>query len=177
MTAFLLPLWSFTQDTVELSKSYERLRFWQFRAKTLEEKQLCMCFFVCFVSLSCCCCYANNIVTSLCFCKISNTHLTTLNLLMHLLHSHVNWTGTICSQEMPRYNSFSGAKTVQIGRIVSIWRRAKVGGCIFRGTSKGAFSAGCKWLPFYPFHLPGKEATGHHLFSPGINSSIKSTKK
>ena len=110
MTAFLLPLWSFTQDTVELSKSYERLRFWQFRAKTLEEKQLCMCFFVCFVSLSCCCCYANNIVTSLCFCKISNTHLTTLNLLMHLLHSHVNWTGTICSQEMPRYNSFSGGK-------------------------------------------------------------------
>ena len=110
MTAFLLPLWSFTQDTVELSKSYERLRFWQYRAKTLEEKQLCMCFFVCFVSLSCCCCYANNIVTSLCFCKISNTHLTTLNLLMHLLHSHVNWTGTICSQEMPRYNSFSGGK-------------------------------------------------------------------
>ena len=152
MTAFLLPLWSFTQDTVELSKSYERLRFWQFRAKTLEEKQLCMCFFVCFVSLSCCCCYANNIVTSLCFCKISNTHLTTLNLLMHLLHSHVNWTGTICSQEMPRYNSFSGTKTVQIGRIVSIWRRAKVGGCIFSWMQMIAF------LPFSPSREGGNRS-------------------
>ena len=165
MTAFLLPLWSFTQDTVELSKIYERLRFWQYRAKTLEEKQLCMCFFVCFVSLSCCCCcYANNIVTSLCFCKISNTHLTTLNLLMHLLHSHVNWTGTICSQEMPRYNSFSGGKPQKRYKLAA--------SCPFGDEQRlvGAFSAGCKWLPFYPFHLPGKEATGHHLFLHGINS-------
>ena len=162
MAAFLLPLWSFTQDTVELSKIYERLRFWQYRAKTLEEKQLCMCFLFVLYPFPAAAAAMPTILWLVCVFAKYQTHIWQL-WTCWCIFCILTWIGLAPS---------AAKKCRDIIHSPGQKRYKLAASCPFGDEQRlvGAFSAGCKWLPFYPFHLPGKEATGHHLFSPGINS-------
>ena len=83
---------------------------------------LCLCFALLLM---------HNIVTSLCFAKYQTHKLSDAS---HAFSCEA-LTGIASHRSAPRnrgadiiHSRFGGAKSLQIGRIVSIWRRVKVGG-------------------------------------------------